>query len=132
MQSSGIDTEPAYASNGRAIYFVSDRGGSPQIYRVASTGGSLLSRLAGAQSGTATLGAGTGVTTYTVAFPAAFAAVPGQVLVTVRSQTGGSFVDTFAVTTRNITSTGFQVNVNRADTNGAWGQSLLLDWLAIP
>jgi TolB protein len=37
-QSGGIDTEPAYAPDGR-IYFVSDRGGSPQIYRMSSSGG---------------------------------------------------------------------------------------------
>lgn len=39
MQSAGIDTEPVYSSDGRSIYFVSDRGGAPQIYRVASSGG---------------------------------------------------------------------------------------------
>src|SRR5690606_21960154 len=39
MQSSGIDTEPAYSVDGRSIYFVSDRGGAPQIYKVESTGG---------------------------------------------------------------------------------------------
>jgi len=39
MQSSGIDTEPTFSSDGRSIYFVSDRGGSPQIYRVDASGG---------------------------------------------------------------------------------------------
>src|SRR5205085_1595 len=38
-QSPGIDTEPVYAPDGRSIYFVSDRGGAPQIYRMAATGG---------------------------------------------------------------------------------------------
>ena len=38
-QSSSIDTEPIYAHDGRHIYFVSDRGGSPQIYRMPATGG---------------------------------------------------------------------------------------------
>jgi TolB protein len=38
-QSSSIDTEPAFTADGRAIYFVSDRGGSPQIYRVSAAGG---------------------------------------------------------------------------------------------
>ena len=33
-RSSGIDTEPVYAPDGRSIYFVSDRGGGPQVYRV--------------------------------------------------------------------------------------------------
>ena len=35
--SNGIDTEPAYASDG-TLYFVSDRGGSPQIYRLGAGG----------------------------------------------------------------------------------------------
>lgn len=39
MQSSGIDTEPVYSGDGRSIYFVSDRGGAPQIYKVGTSGG---------------------------------------------------------------------------------------------
>src|SRR5207249_3423318 len=35
----GIDTEPVYTRDGRMIYFVSDRGGSPQIYRLPVSGG---------------------------------------------------------------------------------------------
>ena len=31
---SGIDTEPLFSADGRSIYFVSDRGGAPQIYRM--------------------------------------------------------------------------------------------------
>lgn len=38
-QSSAIDTEPVFTPDGRSLYFVSDRGGSPQIYRVALSGG---------------------------------------------------------------------------------------------
>jgi TolB protein len=38
-QSSSIDTEPAFTADGRSIYFVSDRGGSPQIYKVPVAGG---------------------------------------------------------------------------------------------
>jgi TolB protein len=36
--SSGIDTEPRFAPDG-SIYFTSDRGGSPQIYRMNANGG---------------------------------------------------------------------------------------------
>ena len=39
-QSSSIDTEPVFTADGKSIYFVSDRGGSPQIYKVALSGGS--------------------------------------------------------------------------------------------
>ena len=38
-QSSSIDTEPVFTADGKSIYFVSDRGGSPQIYRVGVAGG---------------------------------------------------------------------------------------------
>ena len=37
--SSAIDTEPVFAPDGRGLYFVSDRGGSPQIYRTSLSGG---------------------------------------------------------------------------------------------
>ena len=40
-QSSSIDTEPIFTADGKFIYFVSDRGGSPQIYRVAPDGSGL-------------------------------------------------------------------------------------------
>ena len=38
-QSGSIDTEPVFTADGKTIYFVSDRGGSPQIYRVPLSGG---------------------------------------------------------------------------------------------
>ena len=37
-RSSAIDTEAAYTPDGRSVYFVSDRGGGPQIYRTAASG----------------------------------------------------------------------------------------------
>ena len=37
--SSAIDTEPRFSGDGQWIYFTSDRGGSPQIYRIAAGGG---------------------------------------------------------------------------------------------
>lgn len=36
-RSSGIDTEPSFSPDGRWIIFTSDRGGSPQIYRMLVT-----------------------------------------------------------------------------------------------
>jgi TolB protein len=38
-QSAGIDTEPRFSPDGGSIYFTSDRGGSPQIYRMGASGG---------------------------------------------------------------------------------------------
>lgn len=37
---SGIDTQPKFSPDGQFIYFVSDRGGNPQIYRMPASGGS--------------------------------------------------------------------------------------------
>ena len=37
--SSAIDTEPVWSPDGKWIYFTSDRGGSPQIYRMSVLGG---------------------------------------------------------------------------------------------
>ena len=34
-----IDTEPAWAPDGKSLVFTSDRGGSPQIYKVSVSGG---------------------------------------------------------------------------------------------
>ena len=38
-QSAGIDTEPVFSPDGQSLYFTSDRGGSPQIYRMPAGGG---------------------------------------------------------------------------------------------
>lgn len=38
--SRAIDTEGTWSPDGKAIYFTSDRGGGPQVYRIPSTGGS--------------------------------------------------------------------------------------------
>ena len=37
--SAGINTEPFFSPDGQSLYFTSDRGGSPQIYRSDSHGG---------------------------------------------------------------------------------------------
>jgi TolB protein len=37
--SNSIDTEPVFSPDGQSIYFTSDRGGSPQVYRMSATGG---------------------------------------------------------------------------------------------
>ncbi|MCA1799163.1 MAG: Tol-Pal system beta propeller repeat protein TolB [Xanthomonadaceae bacterium] len=42
---SAIDTEPVFSADGRFIYFTSDRGGQPQIYRAAVDGDSRAQRV---------------------------------------------------------------------------------------
>jgi len=39
--SPAIDTEPAWSPDGTQVYFTSDRGGSPQVYRVPAGGGAV-------------------------------------------------------------------------------------------
>lgn len=46
--SSAIDTEPAFSADGKFIYFTSDRGGSPQIYRMPASGGEATRQTFGA------------------------------------------------------------------------------------
>src|SRR6185295_10508135 len=44
LSSNGIDTEANFTADGKALLFTSDRGGSPQIYRL-TLGGSAVERL---------------------------------------------------------------------------------------
>jgi TolB protein len=44
-KSSAIDTEAVYTPDGRTVYFVSDRGGGPQIYRTAASAGGSADRV---------------------------------------------------------------------------------------
>ena len=39
--SSGIDTDPYFSPDGQFVYFTSDRGGAPQIYRTSLNGGAV-------------------------------------------------------------------------------------------
>ena len=40
-----IDTEPTWTPDGQSIYFLSDRSGGPQVYRVATRLGSMVERV---------------------------------------------------------------------------------------
>lgn len=92
------------------------------------SGGTTLNMI---QSGTATIGTNPdgGVKATSITFPnGAFSSAP-RVTCTVR---GGNFVDTFVVSTRAISTTGFTVNIYRVDNGGGnWGQNLQLDWIAV-
>jgi len=88
------------------------------------TGGTTISRI---QAGTIVVGTGTaGVNVRTNTFPVAFSSTP-KVLVSAR---GGEYNDTFAVSTRGVSATGFKVNVIRLDLSGGWSQNLQVDWIA--
>jgi TolB protein len=44
-RSNAIDTEAAFTPDGRTVYFVSDRGGGPQIYRTSASGNGAAERV---------------------------------------------------------------------------------------
>jgi hypothetical protein len=91
----------------------------------AGVNGTVQSRV---QFGTATVGTGTnGVNTFTITFPTAFATVPKVFVMT----KGNDNPDTFAISTRAVTTANFKVNLIRIDTAGGWGQSLQVDWYAV-
>jgi hypothetical protein len=83
------------------------------------------------QSGTFT--AGTSATTFksvTITFPAAFASAP-RVIASARNDPAYNVNDTFTVTVRSVSATAVTLNIQRVDVAAAWGQNLLIDWLAI-
>ena len=67
--------------------------------------------------------------TMDVVFPQAFSSIP-HVVCTASAQVGSIFDDSFNVTTRNISTVGFNMVVNRVD-GGAWAQSPEVHWIAI-
>ena len=86
--------------------------------------GTIFSKI---QSGTAAVGSSTTRRkNFAVSFPQSFTGNPKIIALT----RGGSFPDTFAVTTNSISPTGFSVNVLRLDATSGWGQNLGLDWIA--
>ncbi len=102
--------------------------GSTQTNQLKVGTGTVLNNI---QSGTITLGAnGSGFMSFTYTFPTAFAAVP-RVVATPRNQAGTLYPDTFSVTTKTVTTTSVTFNIQRTDTNTAWGQLLQLDWIAV-
>ena len=114
-------TSNAYIDGTADIVSNTTIGGSVKI-----GGGTAIKKI---QAGTYSAGVNSsgGVKTVTVTFPSAFTATP-KVNVTVKGQ---NYPDVFAITTRNVTTTYFQVNIYRVDSpGGIWGQTLSLDWMA--
>jgi hypothetical protein len=66
---------------------------------------------------------------YSINFPNSFKYTPS---VTLTVKNSGAYTDVFAVSTTNVTSTGFDVILYRVDVpGGSWGQTPNLDWVAI-
>ena len=63
-----------------------------------------------------------------VTFPTSFNAVP-RVLCTANTEVGTIYDDSFNVTIRQVTTTGFEMIVNRVD-GSIWGQNLSVNWMA--
>ncbi len=63
-----------------------------------------------------------------VTFPTSFNAVP-RVLCTANTEVGTIYDDSFNVTIRQVTTTGFEMIVNRLD-GSIWGQNLSVNWIA--
>ncbi|MEZ5003710.1 MAG: H-type lectin domain-containing protein [Chitinophagales bacterium] len=81
------------------------------------------------QGGKVDVGSHSGsVKTVNVTFSSAFSAAP-NVICTASCEPGQSFDDAFNVTTRNVTTTGFTMIINRVDGD-AWGQALDVHWFA--
>ncbi len=107
--------------------------GSTHFYKSIEVG-SKATPLENIQKGVIVLGECTntnGLCSFTVAFPEAYTTAPTFVLATPLTETGQSFNDVFAVTVRNITTTGFVVNVKRVDATSYWAQDLRLSWMAM-
>lgn len=119
-------TDADFASTAANQFRVRATGGMEVVGGIrAGVGGTLQSRV---QFGTTAVGAGiAGVNAFTIAFPAAFTTAP-KVFVVAR---GNDNPDTFAVSTRAVTTSGFKVNILRLDIASGWGQNLLIDWYAV-
>ncbi len=63
-----------------------------------------------------------------VTCPTSFNAVP-RVLCTANTEVGTIYDDSFNVTIRQVTTTGFEMIVNRVD-GSIWGQNLSVNWIA--
>jgi hypothetical protein len=85
------------------------------------------------QHGSVVVGSnGSGEKQWTIFFPVAFASATPHVFLTARNDAGcSSCTDAFSVSVRSVSTTAVTINIQRTDTNGAWGQSLIVDWFAV-
>jgi len=71
---------------------------------------------------------GSNIIVQNVTFPTAFAGTP-NVICTASSEVGTIYDDSFNITTRQVSNTGFTIIVNRVD-GSLWGQNMTVHWLA--
>ena len=92
-----------------------------------ATGPSFFSKMEG---GKVDIGSevGLGIKIISVTFPTPFS-TPPLVICTASAQPGTIFDDSFNITTRSITTTGFEMIVNRVDSH-SWSQDLDAHWMA--
>ena len=82
------------------------------------------------QGGTQNVGASGGleIIIVNVVFTTPFVGTP-SVICTASAQVGSIFDDSFDITTRQVTSTGFTMIINRVD-GSTWGQNMDVHWMA--
>ena len=92
-----------------------------------ATGPSFFSKMEG---GKVDIGSevGLGIKIIAVSFSSPFSSPP-FVLCTASAQPGTIFDDSFNITTRSITTTGFEMIINRVDSH-SWSQDLDAHWMA--
>jgi hypothetical protein len=82
------------------------------------------------KGGTEYVGASLGLTVviHNVTFPTAFSGTP-SVICTASAEVGTIYDDSFNVTTREVSSSGFTMIINRVD-GSMWGQNITVHWMA--
>ena len=93
--------------------------------------GSIGTTISALQHGTLTIGPGaTQQIVATLVFPNSFTSIP-RLFVMPKHQPGFINNDAFSVTIKTISTTQATLVVRRLDSNAAWDQNLVIDWLAL-
>jgi H-type lectin domain len=93
--------------------------------------GTIGTTISAFQHGTLTVGPGaTQQIVATLVFPSSFASIP-RLFVMPKHQPGFINNDAFSVTIKTISTTQATLVIRRLDSNAAWDQNLVIDWLAI-
>jgi len=117
---SGGGTISGGAGNTASAYHstVSGGAGNTALSQASTVGGGLINTASGSDS----------TVIVNVTFPTPFSTTPA-VLANASAQPGTIFDDSFNITTRGVSTTGFIMIVNRVDGD-SWGQDLDAFWIA--